>query len=404
MLLELRATVPTMPSDMSFRVAPALVSAVLCLAVHAQSTPPTQPAEAVPAASVPATAQTPQAITAGTSERQMPEDTAEQLAARLQGKTLYLRGSYSEDTLHFDATGKLDGTSPRTSHTLSLIEITHARLEKHRLELEGVRYGLHFLGALSSGDSSTSTDKVRLTAKKRSVKITIEREPVVVPKPPKHSKGDKKRGNNPPASPAPAAGAEEVTRSAVQRDHPGVPIATSRAQAEDALSQAVDRIFASSVDERMVASLPDFWQPYYRATASGSRGTDAAVLKPSQVEKKPRLLTAVAPPSNEYAEKNGVVGMAMYHVVIGEDGKPEQIAVGRPIGMGLDENAIASIRKAVFEPGMKDGKPVPVAVDLVVQFRIWSGRTGSAAATAAKPDAPPTNASALPGPYSAGQP
>ena len=67
--------------------------------------------------------------------------------------------------------------------------------------------------------------------------------------------------------------------------------------------------------------------------------------------------------------------MALYHVVVGADGKPGEIAVARPIGFGLDENAVASIRKASFSPAMKDGKPVPVLLDLVVQFRIYSKRT-----------------------------
>ena len=92
--------------------------------------------------------------------------------------------------------------------------------------------------------------------------------------------------------------------------------------------------------------------------------------------------------------------MALYHTVIGADGKPGEIAVGRPIGFGLDENAVDSIRKAKFQPAVKDGKPVPVMLDLVVQFRIYSKRTavvGGAAGTD-KPAGPE-----LPGPYSAQQ-
>ena len=89
--------------------------------------------------------------------------------------------------------------------------------------------------------------------------------------------------------------------------------------------------------------------------------------------------------------------MALYHTVIGADGKPGEIAVGRPIGFGLDESAVDSIRKAKFQPAVKDGKPVPVMLDLVVQFRIYSKRTeatGGSAATdkLAEPE--------LPGPYS----
>jgi hypothetical protein len=97
--------------------------------------------------------------------------------------------------------------------------------------------------------------------------------------------------------------------------------------------------------------------------------------------------------------------MALYHTVIGADGKPGEIAVGRPIGFGLDENAVEAIRKATFTPAVKDGKNVPVLLDLVVQFRIFSKRT--AATNKPEPEAKPEAAKpevvvkpALPGPYS----
>lgn len=94
-------------------------------------------------------------------------------------------------------------------------------------------------------------------------------------------------------------------------------------------------------------------------------------------------------------------GMALYHAVIGPDGKPQEIAVGRPIGLGLDENAVESIRKAAFEPAIKDGKPVPVLLDLVVQFHIYSKRT----AESSKPEEASKQAEpSLPGPYSAQHP
>jgi TonB family protein len=87
----------------------------------------------------------------------------------------------------------------------------------------------------------------------------------------------------------------------------------------------------------------------------------------------------------------------LYHAVIDADGKPQEIVVSRPIGFGLDESAADSIRKASFQPATKDGKPVPVVLDVVVQFRIYSKRTNQPA----RPDAEAANAGPkLPGPYS----
>jgi TonB family protein len=115
------------------------------------------------------------------------------------------------------------------------------------------------------------------------------------------------------------------------------------------------------------------------------------------VDSKAVLVSKFEPASNDFAQDSGVAGMALYHTVIGADGKPEDIAVARPIGFGLDENAVDAIRKATFVPAVKDGKPVPVLLDLVVQFRIYSKRTS---ATGKPGDAIKPVGTILPGPYS----
>jgi TonB family protein len=188
-------------------------------------------------------------------------------------------------------------------------------------------------------------------------------------------------------------------------DPKSVTTTLSPAHAAGVLRDALDRIFAPGIDDRLKASMPAFWRLYYQAAAANSdyRPADPAVLRQNTVDKKARLITTFEPESNEYAQAHAVAGMALYHTVIGADGKPAEIAVARPIGFGLDENAVAAIRKATFEPAIKDGKPVPVLLDLVVQFRIYSKRT------AARPDAsqpaetvPPEPS--LPGPYSVQRP
>ena len=55
--------------------------------------------------------------------------------------------------------------------------------------------------------------------------------------------------------------------------------------------------------------------------------------------------------------------------------------------------------RLTFEPAIKDGKPVPVLLNLVVEFRIYSNRTG---VTANPTQQPPE--SSLPGPYSVQRP
>lgn len=57
-------------------------------------------------------------------------------------------------------------------------------------------------------------------------------------------------------------------------------------------------------------------------------------------------------------------------IVVGTDGKPRSIWVVRAVGRGLDEKIIESVRQWRFEPSIKDGKPVPVVLNLIIPFRM----------------------------------
>jgi hypothetical protein len=355
------------------------------------------------------------------------EITEEELKRQLLGKPLFLRGGYLDNNLTFNERGALVGHSPQGSYTLNAIEVGKVRLGKHKVELEGTRYGLHFLGALPNEDPAKAVDRVKITPNKKVVRITIDREVVVSPhkgislgKPLFRRHGKPDEGDDYAAilaTAAPAAQPEEMSdadqakaqiAAAPPEERPTDPgsITTtlSPAHAASVLREALDRIFSTGIDDRLKASMPAFWRLYYQAAAANTdyQPGDPAVLRQNTVDRKARLITTFEPESNEYAQAHAVAGMALYHTVIGADGKPAEIAVARPIGFGLDENAVAAIRKATFEPAVKDGKPVPVLLDLVVQFRIYSKRT-AAKAEAGKPadaaDEPP-----LPGPYSGQHP
>jgi len=437
-----------------------------------------QPAAGPPAgapAAAPATPDAPSTAEKKTESPQEPGITEEELKQMLVGKPLYLRGGYLDNSLSFGEHGTLIGHSPQGSYTLSAIQIDRVRLTKHKVELEGARYGLHFLGALPYEDPTKAVDRVKITPKKKVVKITIDRELVVTPKKKKENeKGkDLKAKAAAPATgaaasaapnasaPAPAAQAPAVTdtdsATAAPATAPAAPASTpaeqasapapaaptaapaatsasapagkemtaeeeakaemaaapaeerpadpgsvtttiSPAHAARVLRDALDKIFAPGLDDRMMAAMPDFWKLYYQAVAARSdyRPADQNVLRQNTVDKKAQLVTNFVPESNEWAQSAGVAGMALYHTVIGADGKPGEIAVARPIGFGLDENAVAAIRKATFEPAIKDGKPVPVLLDLVVQFRIYSKRTN---VTGKEEDVDKTKPKQLPGPY-----
>ncbi len=370
-----------------------------------------QPAESQTAGK-PAAVVPPKPVPGEISESQIEDE----LKARLVGKMLYLRGGYLGENLSFNQQGDPVGNPAKGSFTLGLIQVERIHFTKRKVELDGARYAMHFLGALPYEDPQKAVDEVRITARKKVQRISIERELVVKPKKSKdHKEKPGKPGRTGPLS-------SPATHSATNAPEMPPPEAASPAQSQDThsekahstpspaaahrlLDQAIDRIFSTSLDSSMRVAMPEFWQLYFTAQESGKDFQPPGVLPRSAVDHPARLVTSIAPDSNDFAQANGIAGRALYRVVIGASGKPEEIAVMRPIGFGLDESAVAAIRKATFQPAMKGGQPVAQALDLGVMFRIYSNRTAVAAPSAAPAAAtgqpkPPL----LPGPYSAGQP
>jgi len=84
----------------------------------------------------------------------------------------------------------------------------------------------------------------------------------------------------------------------------------------------------------------------------------------------PVLLFKVEPEYSEEARKAKFQGTVVLYVVVDEKGMPRNLKVIRPLGLGLDEKAIEAVQKWRFKPGMMNGKPVAVAAQIEVNFRL----------------------------------
>jgi len=58
-------------------------------------------------------------------------------------------------------------------------------------------------------------------------------------------------------------------------------------------------------------------------------------------------------------------------VIIRADGTGKVDKVVRGLGYGLDEKAIEAFEKWRFTPGMVDGKPVNVQLEVVINFHLY---------------------------------
>jgi TonB family protein len=83
-----------------------------------------------------------------------------------------------------------------------------------------------------------------------------------------------------------------------------------------------------------------------------------------------RVMYSPDPEYSDEARKARHEGVCVLSLIVGPDGLPRDMRITRSVGMGLDEKAIEAVNRWRFQPAMKDGKPVGVAVNVEVQFRL----------------------------------
>ena len=86
----------------------------------------------------------------------------------------------------------------------------------------------------------------------------------------------------------------------------------------------------------------------------------------------PSVLKEVKPKYTPDAMRAKLQGAVELEIVVKEDGTVGEVRVTKSLdrASGLDEAAMAAAKQWLFSPGMKDGKPVPTKVGLVLEFRL----------------------------------
>ena len=85
----------------------------------------------------------------------------------------------------------------------------------------------------------------------------------------------------------------------------------------------------------------------------------------------PVVLFAPEPEFSEEARKAKVAGNVLVYLQVDATGRPTHVRVLRGIGLGLDEKAVEAVRQYKFKPAMENGKPVPVEMNVEVNFQIF---------------------------------
>jgi len=87
---------------------------------------------------------------------------------------------------------------------------------------------------------------------------------------------------------------------------------------------------------------------------------------------KPRLKHEVKAEYTQEAKDAGIQGTVVLDADVLADGTVGDVKVKKSLDTrhGLDQQAVAAVKQWTFEPGTKDGKPVPVRVDIEITFTL----------------------------------
>jgi TonB family protein len=86
----------------------------------------------------------------------------------------------------------------------------------------------------------------------------------------------------------------------------------------------------------------------------------------------PLVIQAVEPQYTASALNQKIEGSVLVNLHVDVNGNPNHIRVLRGLGEGLDEKAIEAAHHYKFKPAVKDGKAVPVELNLEIKFMLPS--------------------------------
>jgi TonB family protein len=255
------------------------------------------------------------------------------------GKVLTLRQRYWGSKLHFDAGGNFVGSGETGAWTIAgQVRVRDIAVKDGVVRIRGQRLFLFY-------DPETKTLRDAGTL----------------------DKGDpaRKRFRDKMNDWAAAAGKVEIDVETGEPDPTLVDVTRSM----NAVFLAPGEVLADAV--------PVFWKKWLEPQSAPSNDTP----KPDESKKTtyrvgnevtaPRVKYEPDPAYSVVARQAKYQGTSVLWLIIAADGSPRDIRIARPLGMGLDEEAVRAVSTWKFEPAKKYGTPVPVMINVEVNFRVY---------------------------------
>jgi TonB family protein len=234
------------------------------------------------------------------------DDLKDALNQRLKNQILALRSPFVHGEQKFDATGHPLGTPSGSWLVYGSIFISKVSLSPEALRLEGPRV------AIAEDRKTGNTSAVPL-------------------------------GN--------------IVAVEIRLDQPLTSVAEAAA--------LLNRVFFLD-DDRLAHARPE----YRRADVSTIEQPLYHVGEGKSDVKPPAPIHTPEPDYSEIARRKRVQGTLMLNVLVDKTGQIVRIRIQRPLGMGLDEQAVNALKTWRFKPATRNGEPIPVEMNIEISFKL----------------------------------
>jgi protein TonB len=95
---------------------------------------------------------------------------------------------------------------------------------------------------------------------------------------------------------------------------------------------------------------------------------EGSLVPLDDVDTPPRIAKVVKPVYPPLALKARIGGIVVLRVLVSEKGLPLEVQVVRDAPAGLDEAAVAAVRRWTFTPPLEDGVPVRTWMTIPIPF------------------------------------
>lgn len=257
----------------------------------------------------------------------------DQLKADYAGKTLTLRHFYSGEHLRFHSDGTLQGDAPVGPWTLDgQIAVEEIHVLDGLLVIKGRRIYLIFDSQLKPQDELTTIGNYSGKLREDTEKTLRGRKAEI-----------------------------EIELSGEKLD-------------EKDVSSVIHTVFLTD-SESMMDIVPSYWRAYFAKQegkpAPPVKGPMYYSFKPGSGMSLPHATYSPDPEYSPDAQELKYQGTVVINLIADASGTTRDLQIRKPLGLGLDERAIAAVSTWKFEPVQKDGKPVSIVLDIEVNFHLY---------------------------------